>query len=151
MASSTHAHLHHSDPDPQSRSDHLPILPFAFNLIDKKHIFPAFITQERVDQARQFVSLPTDIFIVTYPKCGTTWTQRLLHLIRDHGDVTKDPRTLADIIPWFEAVRAPSFVVSFVVALPTSMLAAHTASPALSLSLSLSLSVRAYPHQFKHI
>jgi len=26
-----------------------------------------------------------DIFVVTYPKCGKTWMQNILHLIRNNG------------------------------------------------------------------
>jgi hypothetical protein len=41
-----------------------------------------------------------DIWIVTYPKCGTTWTQQIVRLIIN-GE-KKDERTLFDAVPWVE-------------------------------------------------
>ena len=45
---------------------------------------------------------PDDVFIVTYPKAGTTWTQRIAQLIMCRGDVERDPRLVSDAVPWFE-------------------------------------------------
>ena len=47
---------------------------------------------------------PSDVFITTYPKNGTTWMQQIVHLIRNRGDTTHDPRTISKAVPWFEMV-----------------------------------------------
>eukprot|EP00042_Codosiga_hollandica_P038121 m.307092 g.307092 ORF g.307092 m.307092 type:complete len:320 (-) comp55311_c0_seq6:83-1042(-) len=78
-------------------------IPFFHIMIDKQFIFPPFITQARMDQAKTFPVRPTDVFITTFPKSGTTWTQRVVQLIQCQGDVSKDSRRVSDAIPWFEA------------------------------------------------
>lgn len=77
-------------------------IPFRYSLIDGEYLFPESITQERVDQGRQFLVAPTDVFIVTYPKAGTTWTQKIVQLITARGNLENDKRTISEAIPWFE-------------------------------------------------
>jgi hypothetical protein len=53
------------------------------------------------DQAgRDFIALPTDVFIATYPKCGTTWAQQIVHSLRTGGDMNFDD--INEVIPWLE-------------------------------------------------
>ena len=43
---------------------------------------------------------PDDIWIVTYPKCGTTWTQQIVRLIINRGKDNKI--NLTNAVPWVE-------------------------------------------------
>lgn len=42
----------------------------------------------------------TDVFLVTYPRSGTTWLQMMLHQLTSDGEM--DIVHIADRIPWFE-------------------------------------------------
>lgn len=54
------------------------------NVLGMAH--PPFIPQENVLQLRkEFETLPTDIFVCTYPKCGTQWVLSILKCLRDGG------------------------------------------------------------------
>ena len=43
---------------------------------------------------------PDDIWIVTYPKCGTTWAQQIVRLIINRGK--EDGLKLDEAVPWVE-------------------------------------------------
>jgi hypothetical protein len=47
-----------------------------------------------------FVSRPDDIFIVTYPRSGTTWMQMILYQLTSGGSM--DFPHIAEYCPWFE-------------------------------------------------
>ena len=40
-----------------------------------------------VEDALKYEAKPDDLFIVTFPKCGTTWTQQIVGLILHNGDL----------------------------------------------------------------
>jgi aryl sulfotransferase len=66
---------------------------------------PAREVRSRIfDSARWAVYKPRadDIIVATYPKCGTTWTQRIVQMLID-GDAAPKPMT----IPWFDMRIAP--------------------------------------------
>ena len=62
--------------------------------------FPPFITKERMDELRDFTLLSDDLFIVSYPKSGTTWMQQIVKLIRSNG--VEDGQRIDHTIPWLE-------------------------------------------------
>ena len=41
-----------------------------------------------------------DVFVVTFPKCGTTWMQQILHQLRSGGDMSFDE--INDVVPFLE-------------------------------------------------
>ena len=41
-----------------------------------------------------------DVFVVTPPKCGTTWMQQILHQLRSGGDMSFEE--ISDVIPFLE-------------------------------------------------
>jgi hypothetical protein len=43
---------------------------------------------------------PKDILIATYPKCGTTWLQQIVHGLRTRGSMDFDEITA--VVPWIE-------------------------------------------------
>ena len=46
---------------------------------------PFFVLQEEVDKLKSFQLYPDDVWVVTYPKCGTTWAQQIVRLIHNKG------------------------------------------------------------------
>ncbi|KAM6178228.1 sulfotransferase 1C4-like [Rhynchocyon petersi] len=60
-------------------------------------------TCETWDQIRNFQAKPDDLLISTYPKAGTTWTQEIVDLIQNKGDIEKSKRAPTHIrIPFIE-------------------------------------------------
>jgi hypothetical protein len=43
---------------------------------------------------------PTDVLISTYPKCGTTWMQQIVHGLRTRGSM--DFEEISMVVPWIE-------------------------------------------------
>ena len=64
-------------------------------------IVPKFILQENVSKMKQIKLRDDDIWVVSYPKAGTTWTQYIVHLIHNGGK--DDGKKITDAVPWIEA------------------------------------------------
>ena len=62
---------------------------------------PKLVTQERLDRLKDLELYPDDVWVVTYPKCGTTWTQQIVRLIRNNG--VQDDVRITTAVPWLEA------------------------------------------------
>ena len=65
---------------------------------------PKFVLQEELDKLRDFQLYPDDVWVVTYPKCGTTWTQQIVRLIKNKG--VQDDIVVSHAVPWLEAIAA---------------------------------------------
>jgi len=65
--------------------------------------FPPFITQQDIDLVRdRFVVREDDVFVVTYPRSGTTWTEQIVHLLANGGE--QGDELLGDAVPWLETL-----------------------------------------------
>ncbi|CAB4033294.1 sulfotransferase domain-containing [Paramuricea clavata] len=62
------------------------------------------LSSSETEQGRRhglsFKPRPDDVFVVTPPKCGTTWMQQILHQLRSGGDMSFDE--ISDVVPYIE-------------------------------------------------
>lgn len=65
-----------------------------------KQLTKALGLADAMRQKSLFRSLPTDVFIATYRKAGTTWLQQIVHSLRTRGDMSFD--NIAQVVPWLE-------------------------------------------------
>jgi len=56
--------------------------------------------------ALQYQAQPNDLFVATYPKCGTTWTQHMIYLLLNEGRPVAPNEKLDRIFPHLEEVGA---------------------------------------------
>jgi hypothetical protein len=59
-----------------------------------------FTTEEGISRGLSFKPRSDDVFVVTPPKCGTTWMQQILHQLRSGGDMSFDE--ICDVVPFIE-------------------------------------------------
>lgn len=59
-----------------------------------------FATHEGWQRGLEYKPAPTDVFIVTPPKCGTTWMQQIVHGLRTRGSMDFDE--ISRVVPWLE-------------------------------------------------
>ena len=62
-----------------------------------------FSTEDGVARARAFVPRPSDVFVATYSKSGTTLLQQIVHGLRTKGDM--DFRDISEVVPWIEVAH----------------------------------------------
>jgi len=53
---------------------------------------------QSIQIGRTFKARPSDVFVVTYPKCGTTWMTQILHALRTRGSM--DFGEITEVVPW---------------------------------------------------
>ena len=76
-----------------------------FHIVDGLQVLK-FVSQEQVDKLKEFQLYPDDVWVVTYPKCGTTWTQQIVRLIRSKG--VSDGVRITEAVPSLEAINVIS-------------------------------------------
>lgn len=67
-------------------------------------IYPPFIKEKHLQETKAFKLRESDVFIATFPKNGTTWTQKIiqnLHKTHGTGHMQQD-KVLLDVTPWLE-------------------------------------------------
>ena len=65
---------------------------------DMQERMKAFSTTKGWQKGLDYKPDPTDVFIVTPPKCGTTWMQQIVHGLRTRGSMDFDEITR--VVPW---------------------------------------------------
>lgn len=65
-------------------------------------LMPMGFPVENFDSALKYEAQPSDIFISTFPKCGTTWMQYLVYLLQHEGRPLSKGEKLLNIIPHLE-------------------------------------------------
>ena len=64
---------------------------------------PPFVTQHQIDSMKEMELFPDDIWVTTYPRSGTTWTQQIVRNILSKGD---DAQIINQAVPWLEAMNS---------------------------------------------
>ena len=72
----------------------------ATSISELEAIFKTLRTPEGEAHGLAYQPDPTDVFIVTPAKCGTTWMQQIVHGLRTRGSMDFDEIT--SVIPWIE-------------------------------------------------
>jgi hypothetical protein len=65
---------------------------------------PTFRVEELENLVSTFETAPGDVFICTYPKCGTTWMQQICHLLVNGGE--QGSSNMYATAPWLECLCA---------------------------------------------
>jgi sulfotransferase len=61
---------------------------------------------------KEFVPKDGDVFVVTYPRSGTTWTEQIVHLLVNNGE--QGEQRLTDAVPWVETLpHRPGGMIEF--------------------------------------
>ena len=80
--------------------------------------FPIFISQADLDLIeKEFIVKDGDVFVVTYPRSGTTWTEQMVHLLVNNGE--QGEQRLTDAVPWLETLpHRPNGIIEFLKTMP---------------------------------
>ncbi len=68
------------------------------NIEDMHERMKNFSTPEGWQHGLDYQPNPSDVFIVTPPKCGTTWMQQIVHGLRTRGSMDFDE--ISRVVPW---------------------------------------------------
>ena len=78
------------------------VKPYRLNTLDSGLMVPPFMTQKMIDELRGLPLRQRDVFVVTFPKSGTTWMQQIVKLI--HGNGKDNDQRIMEVAPWVESV-----------------------------------------------
>ena len=60
------------------------------------------LEENLLDFKKSFKARKGDLFVATYPKCGSTWTQQIVKLVRNHGQ--EDGNDVEEMFPWVDVM-----------------------------------------------
>ena len=72
------------------------------NAIEILNRVGTLLTPESVEYGASFQPYASDIIINTYPKCGTTWTGYICHMLRSNGNISTFS-SMEELMPWIPA------------------------------------------------
>ena len=75
-------------------------LPYNLTVLRDGLRVPPMITQKIMDDLQTLSLRESDVFVVTYPKSGTTWMQQIVKLVQRNGE--DDDQRLTDLSKWVE-------------------------------------------------
>lgn len=79
--------------------------------IYKNQKIPSKFKEEDLEYVVNYKPRPSDRFVVTYPKCGTSWTQQIIRLILNSGKLEDNDKSFFDRY-FFERV-GPKFWTNY--------------------------------------
>lgn len=56
------------------------------------------------ESGQRYVAAPGDVFVASYPKCGTTWTQYIVYLLQNDARPLTAEQSINDVFPHLEEV-----------------------------------------------
>lgn len=73
-------------------------------------VMPLNVTPQKVKKLQSdFHVRADDVFVVSYPKSGTTWVQQIVRLVQCGGTLPDSDTKISDAIPWIEGAEMPAF------------------------------------------
>lgn len=66
-------------------------------------LVPPYVSEEWMEELNSFELCSDDVWVVSYPKSGTTWVQQILKLLHSGGK--DDGRMITDAIPFIDMVN----------------------------------------------
>ncbi len=68
-----------------------------------RSVSSAYFSEEAYQKGLAFRSRPSDVFVATYAKAGTTWMQQIVHGLRTGGSM--DFGEITEVVPWVEVAQ----------------------------------------------
>jgi len=70
-------------------------------------VFLPYMTEQRIDDLAKFQTRPEDVFIVSYPKSGTTWLAQIIREIAKPAmpEGVSEEQIIGGTVPFFESVN----------------------------------------------
>ncbi|KAI1294651.1 Sulfotransferase 1E1 [Halotydeus destructor] len=87
-------------------------------------IFPIEFPTGSLEETLDYVARDGDLFITTYPKCGTTWMQQIVTLLFNNGKIEGEDtleKGLFTYIPFLEAMGTKSLAIKRPIAMKTHL------------------------------
>ena len=80
---------------------------FPYNVVNGVCV-PLSVTQEHVDKLKHMKVYSDDVWVASFPRCGSTWTRWIVRLIHNRGQ--PDDQEINDISPYVDVPRVTEFV-----------------------------------------